>query len=246
MAYPVFYHYDPNFRLALYGKRRIHNRALAYFHKADYQKICLVKAASDSTHPGFCQIVDPVYNQRCDNKWDIFADATILTEPGSSASIFTADCCSLVVYEATTHILGLAHCGRAAMTPQNQSGEKIDNIVTRLIETMTKRVDGTPLFVAVTTGSITPKNFPHDEERARKLIEPFEQFGPIAFGDKSKGELNIPAIIRNQLLNLGVKARNIIHDNLCTHDHPQLHSYRRACRIGLDPTERNAVVVVLT
>ena len=245
MACPAFYHYDPRFRVALYGQRKLNNRALANSFKVESNKICLIKAASDHTHPGFGEVKPPKYGKFNSYEWDIYADATILIENGSCAAMFTADCCGLAVYEASQHILGFAHCGRGAMTPQNKPGEEIDNVVSRLIKTMSKKAKHTPRFTAVTTGSICPKHFTHDYPEAQKLIEPFKQFGPIAFGNEERGELNIPSIVREQLISLGVKIDNIFHDNLCTYENPLLFSYRQACHEDLDRSKRNALIVTL-
>lgn len=245
MTYPVFYHYHPQFRVALYGKKRRADRSLPLFLAARPDRICLIKAASDSSQPGFCQVLTPVYGTGSAGNRDMFADATILTDRKSGAVLFTADCCSLVVYEATTHIVGLAHCGRPAMTPQNQPGELIDNMVTRLIQAMNDLVGSNPDFSAVITGSISPENFCHNEPGARTLIKPFEQFGDIAFRNISRGELDIPGIVRHQLIRLGVNPQNIIHDNLCTYNEKELYSYRQACHYNLDRTARNAIVATL-
>ena len=236
MAYPVFYHYDPRYRIALYGQRRMSNRTLASFFKVDSNKICLVKAASDATHPGFGKVVAPKYGRFNSDQWDIYADATILTESGSCAAMFTADCCGLVVYEASSHIAGLAHCGRSALAA---------DIVAELIQTMKNKAGNKTEFTAFITGSICPTHFTHDQPGAEKLIEPFDKLGELAFGDRTKGELNIPQIVRHQLIGLGVEPGSITHDNLCTYGSDQLFSYRQACEEGLDKTKRNAVIVTL-
>jgi copper oxidase (laccase) domain-containing protein len=132
------------------------------------------------------------------------------------------------------------------MTPQNRPGEPIDNIVTRVVKALRLKAGAdAPQFSAVITGSICPNCFTHENDEAEPLIKPFEQFGDVAFGNRTTRSLNIPAIIAWQLIGLGVPSDAIIIDNTCTMCNENLYSYRRATLRGEDTTKRNVLLAVL-
>lgn len=228
----------PHFSVALYGPDRPRTRDLPLLHRGVAGKVCLVKFASSQKDPGFSQIALPVFGQQASDDFDIYADGVILTKPRTSVVVQTADCFTVVMYEAYSKKLFVLHAGRPSTTPQNKPGRKIQNIVTQAYELLTYLVTNPKVEVYI-TGGICGNCFTHDHPSAEKFITPFDQFGDLAFTDRATGALDLQSVITTQLHELGVSPSAINHDGLCTKETAWLTSYRR------DKVPRNAVVVVL-
>ncbi|MCA9360654.1 laccase domain-containing protein [Candidatus Kaiserbacteria bacterium] len=228
----------PEYTVALYGPSKERVRSIPVKHGANKNKICLLKAASNETHRGFTEMSAPKFGNWFSNDFDLFADGTTLTESRSSVVVQTAGCNLLSLYERTTHSLSVSHVGRPALTPRNKIGEPIINMVTKAYQQLVFGVKN-PEVEAYITGGVCSKHFLHDRPEAKHLIEPFDQFGELAFTDRETGALDIQRIIIYQLLELGVKEYKIETDGLCTKEEPWLTNYRD------DTVSRNVVVFVL-
>lgn len=229
---------NDKFTVALVGPNQgsLHDHAIK--HGADPSRICVVKAASGKNNIGFQHISEePKFGHR-HNKFDIYSEGVILTEPGSASVISTADCLVGVFHNPVQKWVLPVHAGRPAMTPINEPGEPIRNIINIAYEMIIG--DDSPSDIEVYfTGSICGHCFVHDNEEAEKLVEPFDQFGPHAFTNRKLGALNLVEIAKQQLIQLGVLEKNIKHDDLCTMETPWLASYRQG-----RSEARNAIVTV--
>lgn len=225
--------------VALYGKNQTYlNRSLALLHGAKKDFVCLIKAPSNASQQGFQTITTPKFGNPNDPQPDVFAEGVVLTQSGSAAVITTADCPTLVMYEQKSGQLLITHAGRPTMTPSNPSSEPIKNIVTIAHDAITGKYKN-PNIHAYITGGICGYCFTHNQPGAEKFVKPFDQFGEIAFTNRELGALDLVAIIKHQLIQLGVAPLNIEHDGLCTKGTDWLTSYRQ------DKIARNAVVAVL-
>ncbi len=224
--------------VVLCGPGNFRNLARRYGAKSDH--ICVVKCASSSTDKGFQKIVPAKFGDYNSSKPDIYADGVILTEPGTGAVLGTADCPTLILYDLLSHRIVIVHVGRAALTPINQPGHPIKNIITIALKKLIG--DGPVTFVrAHVTGAICGECFVHEGEGAQRYIEPFLQFGEdVAFRNKERGQLDLPRIIRYQLTGLGVIPAFITSEPVCTHESNWLASYRRN-----HTKERNRIAAVL-
>lgn len=229
-------------RVVLIGpdqNRLEHVPELATLYGADPDKICLVKAPSNQEGEGYQVIVPASYGKMARvREPDVYAEGVILTEEKSGAVIRTADCPTLVLFEMQSGRVVVTHAGRAALTPSNQPGQPINNIVTTAYD-LVAGTEANPYVLAYITGSICPHCFPHEGEAGKVFTEPFAPFGEVAFADRARGELDLPSLISYQLTALGVRQSRIWLDNICTYETPGLASYRR------DRSDaRNAVIVV--
>jgi len=225
--------------IALYGPVRLPLHDLAINNGADSDKICIVKAARNEKSIGYQNITTPKYGRPNQTKFDVYSEGVILTEKKSAAIIRPADCPTLVLYEHMQRSVVMTHAGRSAMTPTNSPGEPLRNIVTIAYDAVTNNYSK-PHVIAYITGAICGHCFEHNGPEDERLVAPFDQFGPHAFTNRAKGALDLVSVITQQLIQLGVLAKNIQHDGLCTHKSDWLASYRR------DRSEaRNAIVTVL-
>ncbi|MCA9361864.1 laccase domain-containing protein [Candidatus Kaiserbacteria bacterium] len=229
------------FTVALYGPQtRLSQEELTAQLGANPELVYLLRSASDATKLGFREIWTP-YSDSSSDEFDAFADAGFITEPKQAIMHFTADCPVIVAYDKKHHQLIATHAGRPAMSPSNEKGEPISNIVTDCWQAFD--ADPTNVIVKI-LGSIAPKDFKHDLPEARKLIEPFEQFGEYAFHDYTLGTLDLAAITTEQFVGFGVPREQIQVVGPYTSEVDWLTSYRYATT----PEEkllRNRIVAVL-
>ncbi|MCA9362910.1 laccase domain-containing protein [Candidatus Kaiserbacteria bacterium] len=230
------------YTVALYGPQPsiIKARELAVVHGANPDRICAIKAASNATCRGFKEIQAPNFGSMAKNDFDNYADGVTLTKPGDSAILWTAGCPSDAMLEHSTNTLLFTHSGRPALTPKNDLGEPINNIITLAYQQLVFGVKN-PQVEAFIAGCVCPEHFRHDKLEAQPLITPFDQIGEVAFTNRIKGTLDLKRIIIWQLLEAGVLPQNIHHDGLCTAETPWLTDYRTS----KNKEARNVVIAVL-
>ncbi|HEY0964257.1 MAG TPA: polyphenol oxidase family protein [Candidatus Paceibacterota bacterium] len=194
--------------------------------------ICILDAPSGPKGKGHKVIENARYDS------PVAADGVLFQRPGSAAVLQTADCPALVLYHAKTHKVVLAHAGRPGMT---QGGECATCSFTVLSAAMHRLLagDSAAHVHAFILGSICGRCFVHDEPGAEVFVTPFDRYGEIAFTDRKKGALDLPAVITHELIHRGVPANHIHHDHLCTMEDQHLSS-RRGGRYDT----KNTVVVV--
>lgn len=242
MNIPHEYTLAGNVIIGLHGKkRRLPDRQLPTLYGARAKAVCVVKAPGKATSPGYQHIAEPVFGNPKDDEPDVYAEGVRLSRPGQAAVINTADCPTLVLYEAMTGTVIVTHAGRAALTPTNQLGEPVCNIVTIAHELLlSSKPISKPVVHAYVTGAICGSCFKHDTTEAGSLIAPFDVFGSGVFIDRKRGMIDLTSVIKKQLLGLGVSPTKIHFDGICTYEMNWLASYRRD-----RGDERNAVVVTI-
>jgi len=231
------YHFDN--KATVVFSNSIEPKDLAVRFGANANKISHVKTASTKDDPGYQSIVTAKFEKVDKTDFDVFADGIVLDESNTCAVIYTADCPSVTLYEKVSNRLVLAHSGRPAMTPNNKEGEPITNIITLAFKKITEGVQN-PKVSAHITGYICAEHFEHIGKEAELLIRPFDQFGKIAFLNRERGQLDLPAIIEHQLSKLGVPKDSIKSESICTFESPELESYRRD-----RSSKRNLTVAIL-
>ena len=233
---------DGSVTVGIYGPKRNPARTIATQLGANQAKVCLVKPAGDATEPGFLSIVNSTFGDAKSEDFDVYADGVVLTESGSAAVLFTADCPTVILlgrFKNGQIAIVAVHAGRAAMAPVTLRDGNPSNIITWAYKKLVKGLEVEDVQAYI-TGAICGHCFKHDKPEARGLVEPFKQFGEHAILDDKQGTLDLVKIIKEQLLQFGLTEANIKHDGVCTLETDWLASYRRDRR-----KERNAIVVVL-
>ena len=198
---------------------------------ANPEHIAQLITASCADDLGHKTIVHDVYEKIS------HADGIFLSKTNAAGVIQTADCPALILYNADSDDVVLAHAGRPALSPSDHctSCTVVGNAVHALIGH-----DGNPSQVfALVVGNICGPCFKHDHEGAKHLIEPFLKLPETIFADRALGALDLYEVIKHQLIYHKIPAGNIRHEGPCTLETPELASYRR------DKTPlRNTIIVV--
>jgi len=141
------------------------------------------------------------------------ADAVITDKSGVVLTIQTADCCPVFVYDKSNTAVGLIHAGWKGI----QTG-----IVQNTIEALNREYgltsENLQCFIGPTIGSCC-------YEFAKDYVPEFKPF--IEERDQ-RGFLNIPELVKGQLIQLGIKESNILNSKICTScSGDDFFSYRR-------------------
>jgi copper oxidase (laccase) domain-containing protein len=240
MTNPVWTYRSENYSVGLFGYEAMDDTSLALELGGHPIRTCLVKAAGNSTMPGFRTIARFACGSGNWNTPTHFADGVRLPHSGVSAIIRPADCPVVLLYEARTHRGMLLHCGRPAMTPIIQADGTYTTFLAQAAQKLVCTTD-TPHLSAVITGAICRDCFTHDCINDNSEVGQFRTAFPhLHCVDEETGGLDLVQVIVDQLLTVGVGITNIVHDGICTYGEPRLASYKRD-----RTTLRNAVVAVL-
>jgi len=151
----------------------------------------------------------------------IIADAFITDQPGLALAVLTADCLPIIIIEKNRPSVGIVHAGRQGT---------LLRVVTHALTQMVR------LFKAVAQDcliSIGPGIGPCCYEIPLGLARPFQEsfdYWEEFLWERRGGFFTLDLIKANQLqlMELGIKERNIFTLNLCTCCNPELfYSYRR-------------------
>ena len=196
-------------------------------------KVCQIHPPAKAGQPGFQSIELPRYD--C----PVQAEGVWLDEPGSAATMQTRDCPTLLFWNQQTGRLVFTHAGRPAMTTPVDCGGCQYNVVTTAARAAIK--NGNPRDVHLwIVGSICGHCFVHESDDSEQYIAPFDKFGPTAFTNRSRGALNLPAIITMQAQHYGIPPGQIHYDQwFCTKEHLAFASLRRGT------TDRHNTVTVI-
>lgn len=195
-------------------------------------RVCIIDAPSGPDGKGH-KLVE---NARYDSP--IAADGVLFERPGSAAVVQTADCPAVVLYNAQNHRVVLFHAGRPGLTTGGDCPTCNFTVLSAAVHRLL--LGGSAAHVhAFILGSICGRCFVHDEPGAEAYVTPFDRYGDIAFTDRSKGALDLRAVIQHELIHKGVPAKNIHHDGLCTKEDVRLSS-RRGGRYDT----KNTIIVV--
>ena len=229
----------PHLRIGLLGNRphfsrdTRHAREAALLMGARHNSICIINVPSDKNGAGHKTIQNASFDA------SIASDGALLLQCGSAAALQTADCPTLILCDTITNNVAIAHAGRPALSPPIEcatcSFSVVDAAFNRLMPDKNRAGDVKAFIV----GSICGHCFVHENPDSEEFVRPFDHFGEQVFTDRSRGALDLVAVIKLQLKYHGVLEENIMHDHLCTMENNWLASRR-----GGRYEKRNTIVVV--
>jgi len=140
-------------------------------------------------------------------------DAFITDERNLPLAVFTADCLSVFIYEPHTPSIGLVHAGWRSTR---------NNIVGETIKLMQKELNIAAKDLFISFG-------PAIRGCCYTVAEDFTGFEPSDLIKRNKRYyLDLAGINKKQLLDLGVKDKNILDPQICTSCHNEdFFSYRK-------------------
>ncbi len=193
---------------------------------ANPQYICVMKPANGPDKDWFQKISRDQFNPKNASERSA-ADGAIVTRNSSAIIIPTGDCAVLVLSNTKKRRMGVFHVGREAAKSFTPCVDCFTNIVSLGIRGVLGESDPAHLHAYI-TGSICAEHFPHDSPDGQEKVRHFkEKFGHKLFkGDPAEGKLDIPKLIKLQLLGYRIPDNQIVHDGLCTFAHPNLSSHR--------------------
>ncbi len=148
------------------------------------------------------------------------SDALMTDIQNSCIGVHTADCVPVLLYDTVRQATAAIHAGWKGT---------VKHIVAKTIDSMVKVYQTNPQDLKAVIGPcISLKNFEVGKEV-------YEQFAAASFNmDKiarfyEKWHINLPLANEYELLNMGVRSRNIFQSGICTYD--QYEDYFSARRI---------------
>jgi polyphenol oxidase len=147
-------------------------------------------------------------------------DGIFTTDTHTFLCVRIADCVPLMVYDPLSEICGVAHIGWKGA---------LKNIASRLIEEMD---DAGGIGVKNIRAGIGPSIrvccYSIYKSRARLFEETFSEFAAIILEDRDGAVyLNLPELVKQQLLAKGITPGHIEESNICTKDNSdEFFSYR--------------------
>jgi copper oxidase (laccase) domain-containing protein len=194
-------------------------------------KVALIIPPSSSAGRGFKRIRSTNVFGRAVN-----CEGAILPHKQTALIIQTADCPVVIIRNRDTGRVVATHAGRPALTPERMPDGKLWNVINIAFA---KVVGDSPAsrLEAHITAHICGDCFLHDHPGAEEFITPFDQFGEHVFTNRSRGALDVRAVIQHQLETLGMTREHITEDADCTKESPHLASHRNG------NSTRNTIVV---
>jgi len=150
------------------------------------------------------------------------ADAMICGEPGFVLAVMLADCVGITLYDPEMQVAGIVHSGWKG-TYLNICGKVVDNMVKNWGCNPEKILAG-----------ISPAICGNCYEVSNEIASKFSHSNAFAIKRKNhKTFLDLPGIIRKQLIVHGICDKNIENPYICTYSNTHLwYSYRAECRTG--------------
>jgi hypothetical protein len=131
---------------------------------------------------------------------------------GYFLAVRTADCYPVLVYDTTTQMIAVAHCGRGG----TRLG-LLDKILDRLISNFNSH----PANINISIGpGISAKHYEVSEDIAQDFRSSFHD-------ETINRHLNLKQLLINTAINKGIFSKNINQSNICTHEDESYFSYRR-------------------
>lgn len=153
-------------------------------------------------------------------------DALVTDQPGVTVAVRTADCVPVLVYDRRRRAVAAIHAGwRGAVA----------GIVPRTIELMVSRFKAVETDLRVSIGpSAGPCCYEVDEAVLIPLRTGLSDWHALLRDDRgTKARLDLKALVRRQVAQLGIRPEHITGVNLCTICHGDLfYSYRREGRVN--------------
>ncbi|MFA6476636.1 MAG: peptidoglycan editing factor PgeF [Candidatus Paceibacterota bacterium] len=143
-------------------------------------------------------------------------DGLITNVPGIILTITSADCLPIFFFDKNKEVIGLAHAGWRGVE---------SNIVSKVIEKMRSKFGSNPKDITVNIG-------PHIKschfEIKDDLVEKFSQYKDFITTSDGVTNLDLSAIVREQLKDCGVNPDSINISSECTYCLPdKYYSFRR-------------------
>ncbi len=136
------------------------------------------------------------------------SDALITNQKGVFLSVRVADCLPIFIYDLKTESIGVIHAGWRGLNK---------GVIKNTILLMKKKFKVVSKNLKIYIGPhICEKHYQVGEEVSRKFVK-----------YNAKGSLDISAIARVQMKELGISIKNIKVDESCTFEDKSLFSYRR-------------------
>jgi hypothetical protein len=158
-------------------------------------------------------------NQSHISLFQIEGDFLATDQKSTGIGILTADCLPIVLYDQKDNSVAVVHAGWRGT---------VENIVAKAVETLLQRHNFQPQDLLAYFG---PSALACCYEIQDDLVQQQEgnrMFQQAVIKRSNKLFLDVPAINRTQLIDLGIPPANIITThNLCTMCNKNFHSYRR-------------------
>ncbi|MDO4796483.1 MAG: laccase domain-containing protein [Coriobacteriales bacterium] len=156
-------------------------------------------------------------------------DAVVTSVPGILVYVWAADCLPLFLYEPTTHVAAIAHCGWQCIC---------NAIVPNTLAVMSTRFGVNPAHVVAAFGPAICQRCCEVDER---LVESFsERFSADELsnifrpGQHGKRFLSLSKAVTYDLVHAGIGPDQCFDTGICTYESPIHSSYRRDGLVGLD------------
>ncbi len=153
-------------------------------------------------------------------------DALVTDQPGVTVAVRTADCVPVLVYDRRRRAAAAIHAGwRGAVA----------GIVPKTIELLIQRFQITAGDLQVSIGpSAGPCCYEVDEAVLVPLRKGLANADRLLRNDRgTKARLDLKALIRAQVADIGLRSEQVTTVNLCTICHDELfYSYRREGRVN--------------
>lgn len=167
-------------------------------------------------------------------------DALVTDQPGVMVAVRTADCVPVLVHDPHRRVVAAIHAGwRGA----------VEGIVPKTLALMENRFGSDPIGLRISIGpSAGVCCYEVDEPVLDRVSRSLPSWQHVVRGHRNgRAHLDLRALIRRQLRDLGVRSESVTTVNLCTVCHEDLfYSYRREGKvigtmvsaIGLMPRNR--------
>src|SRR3989344_70389 len=143
------------------------------------------------------------------------ADALFTDKPNIFLTINVADCYPIFVYDPVNKIAGLAHAGWRGITKQQ---------FCNLIDSFVLKFNSEPQNIMVSAGpGIAKCHFEIQDD----VLDNFKVYEDAIFYDKEKIFVDLPGILKKQILDRGVLLKNLQFSGLCTYCEEDLFFSRR-------------------
>lgn len=157
-------------------------------------------------------------------------DSLVTNVPDIPLAVLVADCAPVFIYDPENHACGVAHAGY---------GGAIEGVAKRTVEIMSIYYGTSPANVRVVVGPcLGPQSL---EMQNLSIIDRAERAFPgeaSLTGPNGTPHLNVPAMVRRQLLDAGVSESNIDETGLDTAGGEEFFSYRATPKNFFDPSDQ--------
>lgn len=143
-------------------------------------------------------------------------DGLITNTPGIAIRVSTADCIPLSLFDSTNNSIGLIHAGWRGLSK---------GIIKKAVKAMSSKFGTKPENLIVGIGPhICTKHY----EVKSDVVKKFDLFKGAIIKMKNKTYLDLEKVAIANLLECGVKNKNIKVSDTCTFEDKTLASYRRS------------------